>query len=500
MNFRPLLFAAVGLILGIAAYEAYNVIAPGTVYSFLALAAAVIPAVALAVYGVICRKKALLIVAVLFLAGFGRALLVPAENFENGTYTVEGIVCDVIDPAEGSFVLKDASIDCVPLNNRMKLIVNSSVIPEIGDDIKAQCRVRNAAVRFGSYDERRVLLASGIASVGSCDEFEVISSGRLPVKRGLYNVKLYLKDRIELMFSDNHDIVSGFLLGERSGVDEDEYDDFISTGTSHLLSLSGFHVGLFTALLFFLLPKRYPRLRLITVGLFLLFYCAITGFKPSLVRASLMCVLLLLSEVTEDKRDTLSALSLAAIVILLIRPYMLYSVGFRLSFNATLGILLINSAGATRGRSIVLGRIASAARVTLGATAATALISAQYFGTFQTYGLLANLVSVPLFSVAAIMSFAALLIGLISPFLGSLAAFIPDKLISGAMLLLRLISRLPYAQISVLPPSTLTGILMIAVMFCISCYVLRPVKRRIGLASLAFLLFTSSIIADIIRA
>ncbi|MCR5808421.1 MAG: competence protein ComEC family protein [Clostridiales bacterium] len=501
INFRPLLFAAVGLVLGIAAFIGYGTLRlKGGPLSLVLLIFFSVAAAALCCFAVIRRKSALFILLFAFLIGFARMLIIPTDSFENGEYTVIGTVVSDNDGKEGRLILSNVTVDGVKLHHRMRMNLKNASVPEVGDVIETRCSVRNPSMRFGSYDERTRLMASGISSVASCSEYKVIRKGAVPLTKALNDVRRYLGARIEYLFDDNADIVCGFLLGDRSGVEEEDYEDFVSTGTSHLLSLSGFHVGILASVLFFLLPKCFPWLRFTIVGLFLLFYCALTAFSPSLVRASIMCGCLMLADVTEERRDALSSLSLAALIILIVQPYKIFSVGFRLSFAATLGILFLTSSGIPAFKSRIVSKVVSAALITIGATAATALISAQYFNTFQTYGIIANVIAVPVFSLAVTLSFAVLLIGLIIPPAAHLLAFVPDKLITGGMIMLRAISSLPGAQISVFSPSTLSGVLMLVVMFCISQYVLRPLNKRIRLTMLAFLLFTASVIADIIRA
>ena len=500
INFRPLFIAAVGAIIGVALFETlYSAVDDNKTLAVLLLITAAVCG-GLLVFGSIKGKKTLVVFAAAILLFLARASAASPDKIEKGAYSLRGTVSAVSETKSGVVTVSRAELNGTRLRYRVKLTVSDGSVPEVGDEIEASCEAKTPSRRFGSYDERLNLLSNGISATASTAEVTVISSGHYPALRALERVRSAIRDRIYRLFPDNAPIVAGFLIGDKSGVDESDLSSFRATGTAHLLSLSGFHVGVLTALLFFLLPKRFPWIRLVVVSLFLILYCAVAAFPPSLIRASVMCFCLMLSEVTEERRDPLSSLSLAALAVLFISPYELWSVGFRLSFAATLGILLIMSAGGANSHSAFFNRAASAAAVTIGASAATTLFTARYFGEFPTYGLAANLAVVPLFSVAITLSFIAVVLGFIIQPAGSIAAWAPDKLVSGTMLLVRRIEELPNSRIAVPIPSTLTCVIMLLMLFTISAYVLRPLRKRLLITLAVFLLFTASFAADIIRA
>ncbi len=457
---------------------------------------------ALFAFALIGKHKALAIIAGSILLFAARTALVSYEAIPQGEdLHICGTIDEVSVSKPGTVVLRNVTVEGDRYYSRLKLSIKTPCsVPALGDRIETICQVKPPNIRFDNYNERLSFLSDGISAKATCEEYEITAHDRLPLKQKLNSSRNYLINRIAFLFPDNAALFQGFLLGEKTGIDEADIDCFRETGTAHLLTLSGFHVGIITALLFLVLPKRFPKLRFILISLFLLFYCAISAFSASIFRASIMCECMLLSDVFERRRDSLSALSLAALIILLVFPYKLYSVGFRLSFAATIGIVLIGSCEAPSARGPVLRKALGALTVSLGASAATVLITAQYFGYFASYSLLSNVTAVPVFSLAITLGAAALIIGSPFPAVGRLIAFIPDKLCSGGMLILNWIKAMPYSLISVIPPSTLSGILMLALMFSISAYVLKPLKTRLRYAFCIFLVFTASLAADIIRA
>lgn len=496
LNYRPLAVIALGFTLGLSAFERLS--GRGFVYGAV-LAALAAAAIVLFTVGFLKKKRWVCLLAIAFSAGLCRMLIASPDTVVPGAYTAEGTVAETSPGSPHTVVLKNVSLDGAPMRYGLKLTLDEdSAYPSIGQRISCACTVREPTVRFASYNERQTLLARGISAVARADSYTVTGEGRLPFSAALYRVKEFLRVRIDEAFKDNGAVVAGFLLGDKSGMDEADTDAFRATGTAHLLSLSGFHVGLLTAALFLLLPKRFPQLRAAAAILFLIGYCAISSFAPSLVRASVMCACVLAADVFERRADPLSSLSLSALIILAVRPYELFSVGFRLSYAATLGIVFMLRHGSPGPRRGFAHKLINGACVTVAATAATALISARHFGVFPTYGVAANIAAVPLFSAAIVLSFAGLALGLIFPPLAYALARPGDILVGLAMRALGLIGALPHALVEVNAPSVLTGVLMLVLMFCVSGFVLRPIGKRLKIAAVLLVLFTMSAAADII--
>ena len=113
------------------------------------------------------------------------------------------------------------------------------------------------------------------------------------------------------------------------------------TGTIHLLSVSGLHIGFVVVSLNLLLgllqvPKAW---RLLPLGLGIGFYILMTGMEPPVLRAGVMLLLYFLAEGLGSKDSNLNRLSLAAFILLLVNPYNLFQIGFQLSVAATLGVV-----------------------------------------------------------------------------------------------------------------------------------------------------------------
>lgn len=199
-------------------------------------------------------------------------------------------------------------------------------------------------------------------------------------------------------------ILSAMTLGDRSGIDRETRQLFSETGVSHVLALSGLHLGILFSIysLFVLKPLRSRRAKTLMsivgiVGLWAFAFMA--GLPLSLVRAASMFSCMQLLMCLRRRTFSVSNLTLSALLILLVSPMSLFDVGFQLSCLSVLAILLFV------GKVPMPGPIARRApmrwcwsllSVSVVAQIATAPLVAFYFNQLPTYGLVANLLAVPL--------------------------------------------------------------------------------------------------------
>ena len=159
----------------------------------------------------------------------------------------------------------------------------------------------------------------------------------------IYGFKDKLRQSVEKgLLEPEGGIVKAMVLGDKFAVPDDTREDFARAGLSHLMAISGMHIGILVAILFwFLLFLGLHRQKAFyaTTAL-LVFYAILIGFPASAVRASLMGFLLLLSLHLGRLNRLVNALALAAVAMLLINPKLLRDdIGFQLSFLAVLGII-----------------------------------------------------------------------------------------------------------------------------------------------------------------
>ena len=202
-------------------------------------------------------------------------------------------------------------------------------------------------------------------------------------------------------------LLAGLLLGERGPLPPDVEAAFRRAGVSHVLAVSGFNVALVAATVWGLLMlARAPR-RVAAAGamVVVLGYAAVAGPEPSVLRATLMAVLVLAALLLDREAAVLNSLALAAVVILACRPADVHDPGFQLSFAATAGIVL-----APMPRHWLLAAVS----VSAAAQAAVLPIGLVHFNQVSTIGVVANLAVVPLAGLATVLGLFAVAVELAS--------------------------------------------------------------------------------------
>lgn len=351
----------------------------------------------------------------------------------------------------------------------------------------------------GEFNYRAFLARQGIFTRMAVDDPEAIT--RVASGRGhpLVSLALAAKGRavaaIEAALPyPEAGILQAVLFGDRGKLDDHAVDVFKNLGVFHLFAVSGLHVGfllVFIIALAGLLGLRHWE-RFWLGALLLLFYASVTGFTPSVNRASLMAGTLLLGRALGEKMDPYTNLALAALVILVASPQQLFMPGFQMSFLATWGIVYLypllhgllglmpglnpiappgtaapvypsnpqvtDAPGPLRGwfleKAAALGcSLRESVAVSAGAQVAVLPLSAAYFNLVSPGALLANLVVVPLAGLAVTLGLVLFLTAQIAIPLASLFAYAAGSLLWATLLFLQFLSHLPGMAFSVPSPN-----------------------------------------------
>ncbi|MBK0383020.1 ComEC/Rec2 family competence protein [Pedobacter sp. SD-b] len=192
-------------------------------------------------------------------------------------------------------------------------------------------------------------------------------------------------------------VASTLILGYRAELNKDTLETYTKTGTMHVLSVSGMHVGIVVVLLVFAFSflnktKRGRLLSTITIIAIIWFYALITGFAPSIERAAIMVTFIMLAKARSVKANIFNVIAITAFIILITDPFALINVGFQLSFIAVAGIiylqpLIYDFYNTTNKLLDVIWKVIS---VSIAAQISTAPISLYYFHQFPIYFIISN--------------------------------------------------------------------------------------------------------------
>jgi competence protein ComEC len=189
-------------------------------------------------------------------------------------------------------------------------------------------------------------------------------------------------------------LVRGLTIGDTRGLEPSDVENLRRAGLSHLVAVSGSNVALILAVVLMSARRMSPRVRIGLAGASLFVFVMTVGPEPSVLRAAAMGAIALLALSAGVRADPMAALAVAVIVVVGLRPGMVFAVGLHLSVAATAGIVLWSTRLARHfGR--IPDWIALALCVTLAAQVAVAPITAGVFGEVSLVGPVANLLALP---------------------------------------------------------------------------------------------------------
>ena len=300
--------------------------------------------------------------------------------------------------------------------------------------------------------------------------------------------------------------VSGFLTaeltGDKSAMDDGDYLAMQETGLAHLFAVSGLHCAFLVTLLALLISRRQRLLCAVTIPL-LLFYMVMVGMSPSVVRACIMQIFLLIAPLFRRGSDPLTSLAAALLVILLCNPFAAASVSLQLSFSATLGMVLLSPrlykllAGWYKGKCrplrAALCFVAANLSATLSAVVFTAPLTAWYFRIFVLVAPLSSLLAVPAAGWSFMAAFVTVLLGFVWLPLASLLGWISWVLVRYILWIANGMMSWRYHAVYFTNPYLIYWLLFLYAVF-IGCAATPDGKRKYLLASaLSVLTLTAAI-------
>ena len=215
---------------------------------------------------------------------------------------------------------------------------------------------------------------------------------------------------------ENGLVISSMILGRRAvDLPPEIRDLFVTMGLSHVLAASGFHVALLLGIIFWLTQSLSPTNKLVIGVIILMFYVGLTGIQPSILRATLMGVSILIGQILDRKTNPLGALLLSGFLLLVFNPIWIWDLGFQLSFLATFS-LLVTSPIIEKKLDFVPPKLASMIAVPIAVAIWTSPLIMYIFHSFSFYIIPFNILATPLIMLLIIGGIiSAILILLIPP-------------------------------------------------------------------------------------
>lgn len=352
----------------------------------------------------------------------------------------------------------------LPSTNRVELHLDSAlkITPERGNVLAFRGKLRRVQGSYGEW-----LTSKGIVGKVYSYRAAIVDSTIIAA-----DFKERMADRRAIIARRIHDIdttqraataiMSALTISDKTELSREVKLDYRRAGASHLLAISGLHIGIVFAMLNLLFGfvklHKYGRIVFGVIVIVLLFsYAVFTGMSPSVMRAVVMFSLFQIALMSSRSYSSLNILSTAAIILLVADPAYLFDIGFQLSFMAMMGIVTLYGpvASLLRFDNRVLYALWSVTVVSLVAQIAVLPMVTYYFGQIPLAGLVVNIcvwITVPVIIVGTFLFLAT------SLSVVGIATLYVTKLQNG---FIGLISSLPYASIEQVK---------MPLWLCLSCY------------------------------
>ena len=400
-------------------------------------------------------------------------------------------VADAVVVSEAVEKPKTVAADLLMVSTRRKVKAyfwkdGRSLALRPGDGISLSARIENTdSVRLGTFAYGRFLLTGGFTGRcyvrGSDWQPRVLPLGTLPwtdrLRIRALRLRHQLLQRCRALAADDAAaaaLVGAMTLGDRTALSSSQRAVFAAAGTSHILALSGLHMGILLGL-FSLFPAYWRRsglMVLLTVTLCWAF-ALLTGLSVSVVRSALMLTVGALAVLRGGRTSTVNVLCFAAIVILVVSPMALFDVGFQLSFLSVFSILtvvpVLDSLCPVRRlqRYPFLSALWQLVAVGIAAQVGTAPLVAHYFGQLPVWFVLSNVVAIPCAYAILWLGLCYLLLPV--SWLGQVLLFVGSTMSQ----MLAAIASWPHATLDGLHPSALQTLLVYALIVTLYLLVVR---------------------------
>ena len=334
-----------------------------------------------------------------------------------------------------------------------------------GDRLKVSCLLK-APEQFDGFDYIRYLAKIGVYSECSFPAIVLVDRGNGSFVYGsMLGVKGAVKEVVNWNLSEPAaGMARAMLLGDKKGIGGELRDSFSRSGISHIVAISGMHIGIIAAFLMMVLIYVGVRRQFAfwVASVFLLAYVVLVGAPPSAVRAFFMGFLMMFAMYVGRLNYVRNALALALVVLLLMNPKLLRDdVGFQLSFLSVLSILLyysifdgffcgvVDKFVKSKRVNKIITSVSRVVSVTLAAQVLVLPLVVYYFGVISFVVLASNLLVLWLVPALMVFIILSILISFILPVIGKVLFLLVGFMLDYIILVSEKLVALPYAYMEI---------------------------------------------------
>lgn len=444
VNIRITFVAFVGLMLGILFGFNWYLNRIKTTLAIVMLVGVLMLCVAIIIYAIKTKSynekieyrknisKILFVSSIVFFVVFilgTVSIIFPVSKANNirdfyGTVKVNGVVCDniVFEDTSTRFLIKDAVVDNgeeqVKVDYKIVVYTTKNFVVNLGDQVAFETELES--FHFDTNNGKKIFQGVGYSCYVGVDKCEV-EAGKQSFKDIIKNSTY--QNLISNLNYDNANISYAILFGDKQGLSQDLSDMFSYAGISHILAVSGLHIGVLVSAIMFILKKikmnKFVRLGILSA--ILVFYSYLCSFTPSVCRASIMAIVLTLCDIYLIEYDSLSSLSIAGLIILAFSPFALFTISFQLSFLCIFAIISLAPTLSKMLEKIKLPKVlASSLALSIATNLAILPVGFNNFAKVSLLGIITNIFVLPIFSITYVLLFVVAFVSLILPFMGFL--------------------------------------------------------------------------------
>ena len=234
----------------------------------------------------------------------------------------------------------------------------------------------------------------------------------------IYSLRVFMDKLGERCFSGNtRALFNAMVFGDKRLISDELSSYLQASGLNHIAVVSGMHLSVMIAMVMFFVNKIFGKRRIgyIFAVLAAIFITLATGAGASVMRALIMCSMFFLSQLLYRESDPLTSLSFAALLMIIINPFIIFNAGFVLSVLSVLGILLYNRKISGFLEKYIPPYVAQSASLSISAQLMVTPALIYYFGIITPYFLISNLLLVTLSGVYVIVGIILILFSWAGP-------------------------------------------------------------------------------------
>jgi competence protein ComEC len=358
----------------------------------------------------------------------------------------------------------DVRLNNQHLNIRLKdknatilVITGREVEVSYGDEVKV-CGVLEEPENFTTnsgkeFNYKRYLANQDIYFLIKNADVEIISSGNgSKIKSSLYKLRSAFMRNINKVISiPESDLANGLVLGARGGFDQDTNNEFIATGTIHIVALSGYNVSIVSENVMKFFSLIFSQVVSIVCGIVvILLFIVMTGASATAIRAGVMATIMLLGKMTGRNYLAGRALVIAGLLMIAHDPRVLADMSFQLSFIATGGILFVTPKVMKWFKFLPMRfKIRETMATTVAATIAVLPILLYLTGVLSLVSIPANILILLFIPTAMLFVFLTGISGFISPLLAIPFGFIAYLILLYILSTIHFLGTLSFASVTI---------------------------------------------------